>query len=234
MGYEFVRAHRGKKRSPLFGLAMGFGAALSRQISVVQVGANDGDDEMRDVVKTLQAKSLLIEPNAELLPNLLNNYDGCKHVTVECLAVDEECGNRTLYVVQGKSRTRYESLGLSPTGISSFNENHVRKHLEHFLGRSSSLDIGKMEVPTAPLWHIAKQKGFFGADILQIDTEGYDFCVLKTAKLEEWKPAIVSLEASHLSSQELIDCQGLLTGAGYECYEELPDLIAFRAPTCDC
>ncbi len=227
-GYEITRTDRANRRLTLLGLAMGFGYAVPRQISVVQVGANDGDDEMREVVQTLGARALLIEPNVELIPGLVKSYKGCQNVSVECVAVDDRCSNRILHVVQGKSRARYEALGLSPTGISSFDENHVRRHLEYYFGTAASLDIGKLEVRTAPLWHIAKDRGFFGADILQIDTEGYDFCVLKTAKLEDWKPAIVSLEMSHLSNQELMDCREFLSDAGYKYYEESPDLIALR------
>ncbi len=225
-GYDVVRAESARQKLTLLPLALGFAAGTSRQVSAVQVGANDGGDEFRDMVRALGARALLIEPNAELVPYILHHYAGCEGVEVETIAVDDEPGVRKLYVAGGETRAAYAALGLSATGVSSFNQAHVRRHLQEYFGTAGSLQIDALEVPTAPLWKIAQDHGFFGADILQIDTEGHDLCVLRTARLAAWKPAILVMEVAHLSDRDIAECRGLLRACGYHCYDEAPDLIA--------
>lgn len=225
-GYDVVRADRAGQKLALLPLALGFAAGVSRQVSAVQVGANDGSDEFRDMVRALGARALLIEPNAGLVPQILHHYAGCESVEVETVAVDDRSGVRQLYIAGGETRAAYAALGLSATGVSSFHKAHVRRHLQEYFGAAESQQIDALEVPTAPLWKIAQDRGFFGADILQIDTEGHDLCVLRTAKLAAWKPAILVMEVAHLSDQDVGECRDLLRACGYRCYDEAPDLIA--------
>ncbi len=227
LGYEIVPAREARRQLNLFGLLLGMSLARAPKypISVVQVGANDGADELRKIIKATNSRVLLIEPNPELIPLVVANYSGVSGAQVANVAIDPVEGHRDLYVLSGKTRIAFQSLGMSPTGISSFSEEHLIKHLKMFLGRIPKEGITKFSVPTAPLWSVAQSRGFFGAEVIQIDAEGFDLEVLKTANLADWNPAVVQLEVSNLTKEEIVESRELLTALGYKLFDCFPDMI---------
>ena len=63
-------------------------------------------------------------------------------------------------------------------------------------------------------------------DLVQIDTEGYDYAVIKMIDLKKWKPAIINYEHRHLSREEREMCWRYLVDAGYSLYVHGADTAA--------
>jgi len=53
-------------------------------------------------------------------------------------------------------------------------------------------------------------------DLLHVDTEGYDYEILKLYPFEIYKPQIVIFEHSHLSSDDHVAARGFLKKLGYQ------------------
>jgi hypothetical protein len=66
-------------------------------------------------------------------------------------------------------------------------------------------------------------------DILQIDTEGYDYRVLQLFDFARFRPAIVHYEHQHLNAEDQVAAEALLRGYGYEIRRELYDTLAVNA-----
>jgi hypothetical protein len=63
-------------------------------------------------------------------------------------------------------------------------------------------------------------------DVLQIDTEGFDYRVFKQFDFAAYRPAIVNIEVVNLKPEELNALQGDLAGLGYIYFQYEMDLMA--------
>ena len=68
---------------------------------------------------------------------------------------------------------------------------------------------------------------FKSIDLLQIDTEGFDFEIIKTINFSVLKPTMISFENMHLSKSDIIKCEKLLKTNGYLIYNKGRDSIAY-------
>lgn len=65
---------------------------------------------------------------------------------------------------------------------------------------------------------------------LQIDTEGHDFIVVKSAVEAGCMPRIINYEHKHLSYDDQVTCRDFLAAKGYAFYTTGTDTLAFRSP----
>jgi len=65
-------------------------------------------------------------------------------------------------------------------------------------------------------------------DILQIDTEGYDYVILKLFDFAKYQPAIVHYEHQHLSEADAQAAEALLKSHGYRFKRNTFDTLAVR------
>jgi hypothetical protein len=54
-----------------------------------------------------------------------------------------------------------------------------------------------------------------GVNLLQIDTEGYDFEIIKMVNFETLRPDVIHYEHRHLSDADRVACERLLASHGY-------------------
>jgi hypothetical protein len=66
---------------------------------------------------------------------------------------------------------------------------------------------------------------------LQIDTEGHDFVVIKSAVAARCLPRIINYESKHLSMDDQIACRELLAAHGYSFLTNFADTLAYREKT---
>jgi hypothetical protein len=57
-------------------------------------------------------------------------------------------------------------------------------------------------------------------DLLAIDTEGYDWEILRTIDLARWHPRVLIYEHYHLDDADRAGCRAHVEAAGYETMEE--------------
>ena len=194
-GYEIRKApFPGFESAPVFDLAIHYlmvtrGTALT----LLQVGANEGrdDDPIRTYLYNYPWQGLLIEPQPDVFENLKKNYAGAKsRLTFENIAISSSPEPLILYRLP---------VGLSPSDtIVSFDPKIIAKQ--------SGVDKRKLvpiSVPTARLDDILRKYQMTQLDVLQLDTEGYDWEVLQTLDLTQVRPLLIRFEHGHLSPEAI-------------------------------
>jgi hypothetical protein len=66
-------------------------------------------------------------------------------------------------------------------------------------------------------------------DILVIDTEGYDFEILKMIDFATLMPAIIQFEEKNLMPSEKVACFKMLVEKGYRLGRHHRDIVAYRS-----
>ena len=82
----------------------------------------------------------------------------------------------------------------------------------------AEVDLKRIEVPSMTLDALFAKHGIEELDLLQIDTEGFDWEVLQSLNLTRVKPALIQIETGHLSRHALGKVARCLTDAGYLFY----------------
>jgi FkbM family methyltransferase len=206
----------------------------------VQVGGFDGVsfDPLRQQIVDKDLAGLIVEPIPQYFEQLKSLYAGSRSVTPVNCAIAEDNGERVIWRFNPVAVER----GLLPAhfaGISSFVMEDLLKDTG-VLGRSSpnaettaalrSL-LQPVTVPCRTMDTLLAEHGVESVDILQIDTEGYDFIILKLFDLGKYRPGIVHYEHQHLSPADREAAEALLRSHGYAIQRNLYDTLAVRDAT---
>jgi FkbM family methyltransferase len=180
----------------------------------VQIGANDGeaDDPINQMVRKYRWRGILLEPQPDVFKQLVENYRGFDRLIFENAALASTDGFMPFFSVQEQS------------GLSSFDRS--------VLVRSGFTDqqIVRTEVPTISPQTLLSKHNVTHVDLLQIDTEGFDFEVVKLMIAAGLRPSIINYEHVHLSTPDRAECVSLLGGLGYKMLqagERRTDTVAF-------
>lgn len=205
-----------------------------RPFYFLQIGGNDGfaNDPIFRFVKRYGWKGIITEPQQDVFESRLKKtYRFEKNVILENLAIAEKTGLRKLYKI-GISDSRWA------TGLASFNrhviEQQVRGERVQSRAKREGVTIPENiddwivyeEVDCITIQDILLKHHFEKLDLLQIDTEGYDFEIIRHIDFDKLKPTIISFEHSHFSKEELELCESLLSNNGYSTEQFGDDTIA--------
>lgn len=184
---------------------------------IVQVGANDGvlDDPIRDLVLAHRLPGLLIEPLPDLYEKLKANYAGQDQLAFENTAVLPAEGEVTIHRVRPDAE-----VAAHWHGIASFSRANLLAQ------GVPDRHIAAQQVRGEPLGTIAKRHRITDVDLLQVDTEGYDFEVIKSAFAGGLRPAIINYEHCWLPPKTRHACKELLMQRGYDFVEVGKDTLA--------
>lgn len=197
---------------------------FGKTFKFVQVGANDGKsfDYLYDFVTVRNSVGLVIEPIAEYFKELEKNYKD--YHNIKCLNV---AVHATLIQI-GIFKINPEFEHLYPDwvrGSASFNSTHLtncvaKVDFDHLLEESvKAKNINK----------ILEENSFtVDVDYLQIDTEGYDYEVLKQIDFKIFKPSIIRYEFVNLTEEEKYKSNNLLKANNYYLFDEGSDKIAIN------
>ncbi|MBI5686969.1 MAG: FkbM family methyltransferase [Verrucomicrobia bacterium] len=196
----------------------------------VQLGANIGGagDPIYEVVRRHKLAGLLVEPQTAAFAKLKAAYGQMEQVILENVAIAPQRGSMTLYKLNPKYTHLYP---YDPSGIASFSADHIIKHVP---GGASIPDLIIEEtVKTVPLSELLEAHHVQRIDLLQIDTEGYDFEILKMVDFRRFQPTLINLEHLHLSPADCEACLELLLAQGYRVHFGPDDIVAYRPLTGD-
>lgn len=176
----------------------------------LQIGANDGitDDPLKELIREFGLKGLLVEPVPIFFHELVRNYVDQPQLEFENCAISEENGKIILY------KFKYpERIYSKAKGVVSLNRKHLLRLRRFFKNRN--LEIEEIEVPSMTLKNLLIKHDVGKVDLLQVDTEGYDYEILKFAFKTRLRPHIINYEYYHLSPKDQVDCRRLLADNGY-------------------
>lgn len=204
-----------------------FAYAASRpDARFVQVGSNDGIqlDPLRAEILHRRWRGIMVEPVPYVFERLVANYGHLDHLAFENVAIADADGTAEFhYLPQAESGADipewYDALG-------SFRREVVLSH-RRFIPDIDER-IASMTVPTVTFDTLCARHGLETVDVVQIDTEGYDYEVIRRIDFERYRPEIVLYEHLHLDASDRGACERLLADAGFELLSNGMDTLAIH------
>jgi len=182
-----------------------------RSLFFIQIGANDGvrNDPIHNYIIKNNWGGILIEPQPIIFNNLLKNYEPCKNLFFENIAIGISPGVVPFYYIKNTT-----GLPEWMNGIASFNKKHVLKHVKS-IGHVSEKLIEVINVKCLTVSDLRRKYKFNDIDLLQVDTEGYDFEIIKLFFKESLSPTLINFEHVHLKRVQRLECFRFLAERGY-------------------
>ena len=167
----------------------------------VKVGANDGvsgDPCGRIFLDNAKWTGILIEPVPYLVTKLTENYHDRERFIVEQVAIGNEAGKTQFFYVDESAIHALPDLPVHYDMLGSFDRQHIVNHLNGILEPY----VVAVEIEVQTLATVLDRNRVKRIDILQVDTEGYDWEVLKSLDLDRIRPKAIYIEHKHLSAAD--------------------------------
>jgi FkbM family methyltransferase len=216
-----------KAKSLLLPRRLKFALRHCDNLVVIEVGANDGktgDPAHHFIQSRRRCKALLIEPVPYLFERLQRNYSrvpGCVPVNV---AVGPVLGSASIYYIDPEAKKSFPELPHYFEELASFD----KRRITSVLGDRAASLLRERVVKTIPLRTLLEERGISKVDFLQIDTEGYDYQVLKTFPFDLGPPRLVCFEHCHLSQSDRTAAVSLMANYGYSVEKWGKDFVCVR------
>ncbi len=210
-----------------------YSKSLKQDLVFIEIGANDGkwDDPIYKFVRRDHWKGILVEPQKIAFNRLKQNYSGLKNLYFENVAIDKVSGKRILYKI---------SFSNAPwaSGISSFLKDDIIKLIDagyiEKMARTDNLELPEnkdnwiseelVEVDT--IENLINKYSLNNIHLIMIDTEGYDFEIIKSIPFNILYPNVIIFENCHFSKELARECNEYLKCKGYDLEDDEYDTIA--------
>jgi FkbM family methyltransferase len=189
----------------------------------IGIGANDGvtGDPLHPFIRDHGWRGLMVEPIPEAFAALERNYAGFDQVGLVQAAIGPQDGSGTIYSVEAP-----ESAGMGMTLHSSFDRAVLLKGTRWFPGLEER--IVARPVPVMSFATLLGRTGGQAVDVLKIDTEGYDFEILRTVDLARLDPSLLIVEYANLPRETVVRMADLLLDHGYRLTMTRLDMLGWR------
>ena len=196
---------------------------MSRQpdIFFLQIGAHDGVsyDPIHDYVRKYHWRGLLVEPQPHVFQKLRENYADEKQLLFENSAIATQNGTLDLYCFENATAGDHASMLAS-----------THKHYLQLNGDNHRGALGTITVPALTLESLLDRHRVERVNLLQIDTEGFDFEIIKMIDFELMKPEIIHYENNFLNRRQKSECSRILGEQNYALLNLGIDTIAYLQP----
>lgn len=189
----------------------------------LQVGAFDGvtGDPIYELVRSFGWRGIVCEPNPDAFRRLEQNYCDLPKVRVENVAIDVANRVRKLYFVRKTEERMPEWI----YQMGSFQPDFITKDRTGIEGVEAL--VTSADVNCTTIDSVLKKHSIDTLDLLQIDTEGFDFEIIKMLKMDLHKPSIIQYEHKHLSRSDKSKSAQYLVSLGYQLVFGRYDTMAF-------
>jgi FkbM family methyltransferase len=223
LGYRLVPySEPCQKPLDILGLAARERLSRGEDFYFVQIGANDGMryDPLRALILEHHLRGLLVEPLPDAFAQLRKNYAGEPQLLFENAAVASENGEKTLYRIRPSAPVADWVHGLARFDKASIIRTARELGVEQY--------VEEVRVPALTFGALLQKHRVGQITLLQIDTEGYDYEVLKMAFAANVCPEIIHYEFINLSPSAGLAAHRLLADKGYRFLDEDKDTLAIR------
>lgn len=218
-GWHIMRTYK-IPQSNLNLLSLAIPALLCKQETAffVQIGASDGrtNDPIFPLVTKYKLKGLCVEPLPDVFEKLKLNYKGVEGVAFENAALTSQDKDILLF------RPINSSNSVDFSQKTSIKEDVVLRH------GFSKKTIQQIQVKGISFPTLIEKHRISSIDILQVDTEGADYEIVKSVLETDLLPQIIHYESLHLNKTERESCRHLLKTEGYSIIETERDTLAVQ------
>ncbi len=174
----------------------------------------------------------MVEPQSWVFDQLIHSSRE-PGIAFEMAAIGDQDGTKTLYEISF-------SKGQWATALASFDYDVIKKHIENGYIASCAREEGvvlplriedyctRESVQCLRLQSLLKKHNLLSLDILLIDTEGYDYEIVRQIHRLEAPPRVVIFEHKHLTRFRYQSCINVLRSLKYELHADSCNCIALR------
>lgn len=207
-----------------------------KNITVVQVGANDGfnHDPIHIFIKRDQWNGVLLEPQKEVYRKYLKKlHRKSKGMYTLNAALDHESGEKPIYKIAfsqarwATGLTTFKKFSLEKVIASGYVEKAAKKEGVKLPANKENY-IKRETISCISLDLLLQKYNLKNIDWLQIDTEGFDFEIIKMFRIDQTKPKVIVYENDHLKEDEKQQCLELLTKHRYQIKKFGKNTVAMR------
>jgi FkbM family methyltransferase len=186
----------------------------------IEVGSNDGEqhDHLRPFILSRPWAGIMVEPVPYVFERLQRNYQGIDRVVLENAAVADRDGRLPFYHLAKSPEREREGLPRWYDGIGSFSREAVLRHAHTI--PDIERRIVRTDVRCLTLESLCRRHDVQRLDLLLIDTEGYDWEVVRSIDFDRRRPRLLVYEHFHLPPDDRTRCRQHVEHAGYETMEE--------------
>ena len=191
----------------------------------IEIGSNDGviHDPLYQHIIHNQWRGILIEPVKYYFNRLKANYSANPNLIFENIAISTTDETRDIYRI----REGVDHLPAWCNGLGSFYKEVLLKHqwaipnIEDYI---ITEPVVCMSLPSLLSKHRVEV-----LDVLLIDTEGYDYEIVKQLDFARYRPKLLLYEHKHLTPSDRQSCELLLQSQGYRLATHFSNSLAYRA-----
>lgn len=234
MGY-YRRLYKPKAGS-MEEMMSAYSKSIGANFTVIQIGANDGitHDPVHKFIKRNKWNGVLLEPQKYVFDKFLSKiYRKHGNISVVNAAMGYEDGTAPIYKI-GFSTARW-ATGLTTfdkaTLEKAFSSGHVARKCKKAgttIPADDSSHIVEESVTILSANSLIKEYQVQKIDLLMIDTEGFDYEVIKMFDIASNKPGLIIFEKSHLSESDYQECEKLLLDNGYDIRKDGANTVAIK------
>jgi FkbM family methyltransferase len=194
----------------------------NKDFNFIQVGANDGIsfDFLYSFVVKRKSKGIVIEPISDYYNELENNY----REFIEIIKVKKAVHPFEKIIEINKISPN--AMHKYPKWVKGIASIDVKHHLKTGI---RSNDMVKELVEAETLMNIVSTNLIkTNIDYFQVDTEGFDYEVLKQLDFKVLSPLIIKYEQVNLNQGDKIKLENLLKSHKYFLFDELGDKVAIN------
>lgn len=176
-------------------------------VRFLQIGAHDGRslDPIVERIYQEQWEGVFVEPQPTIFKKLCQNHPAREGLHFENCAIGEIDGKCKFYSFKDDGKLPYHA-----TMLAGFSKDALIYNGHGYKGEIEETSVVCLSLESL----LAKYK-IEALDVLQIDTEGYDFEILKMLEKTPLRPMLIHYEHGILSGKDRKACQRMLKGMGY-------------------
>lgn len=194
-----------------------------KEVSFIQIGSNDGvsGDPLHNHIISGNWRGILIEPIPFLFNLLKDNYHGYHSLEFENCAVGSFSGTIKIYSIDESKRDVLPEWYFQ---LASFDKKMLYKH-----GIPNVEDLIKTsDVHVQTIDQIIAKSNLQTLNLMHIDTEGFDYEILKTVNFFKYRPEIILFEHCHLINKDYKNALLLLKNNKFKIFRVEKDTVAIR------
>lgn len=191
------------------------------RIFFLQIGVMDGVsfDGMFPYIRQFGWDGILVEPLPDMIAKARMHYQGHSgQLFFENVAISEQVESRAIYRIP-EEVVQQAGLPDWTLGIASLRPGHFQQLAPYMRAEM---------VSCVPLQAVVEKYRPESIDVVLIDTEGYDYTILRQFDFSRYHPLLIKIEAVHLPAAERQALMGLLVENRYLFYAYEQDFLAIR------
>ncbi len=192
----------------------------------IEIGANDGyaRDPLRLEIKRRRWRGIMVEPVPYVFERLRERYGSDPRIVLEQAAIAEREGVFPFYHLREAMPGErvwgwYHALGSFKPDVVLSNRDLIPDIEDRLV---------ETRVSAMTFAQLCEKHGVNKIDLVLIDTEGYDYEILRSMDLTARRPRLVVYEHHHLSAEDRAAARAMLEAEGYITFEDGLDTAALE------